>query len=272
MRILPIESLDATGLVRTACTALGEGPWSYGEEGATENFEALAEAIGVRDAHHMVRVNQKHTANIRVATIDDGGRGIYYQHIEAPRAFESASFDFRLGDGIDGLITNTPGLTLCTTEADCVPVFLLDPVTRSIGMIHSGWRGTAALISKRAISLMTSYFGANPRDIIAVLGPCICKDCYEVGPELVGDFEIFFAPERIEEIFMPHGDGKYLLDVPSAVRMTLQDCGVREENITMPFECTCHGAHFSSYRRDHIPHDRMLTAIVLAESHDSSMC
>ena len=45
--------------------------------------------------------------------------------------------------------------------------------------------------------------------------------------------------------------------------MTLLDAGVRSENITMPFECTCHGSHFASYRRDKLPRDRMLTAIVL---------
>ncbi|MDO5117580.1 MAG: peptidoglycan editing factor PgeF [Eggerthellaceae bacterium] len=263
MRYLPIKDLDATGLVRTACTLLGEGPWSYGEDGTAESFEALAKELGVRDAYHMVRVNQKHTANVRVATIEDGGRGIYHPHIESPRTMESATFDFRLGDGIDGLVTNTPGLALCTTEADCVPVFLLDPITRSVGMIHSGWRGTAALISKRAISLLTSYFGASPRDVLAVLGPCICKDCYEVGPELREDFEVFFPPERVSDLFTPHGDGKYLLDVPAAVRMTLLDAGITPEHITMPFECTCHGNDFASYRRDKDPHDRMLTAIVL---------
>lgn len=263
MRYLPIESFDATGLVRTACTMLGEGPWSYGEEGTEASFEALASELGVRDAYHMVRVNQKHTANVRVATIEDGGCGIYRPHIEAPRTLESATFDFSLGEGIDGLITNTPGLALCTTEADCVPVFLLDPVARAVGMIHSGWRGTAALISKRAISLMTSYFGSRPRDILAALGPCICRDCYEVGPELRDDFEMFFPSERIAELFTPHGGGKYLLDVPQAVRMTLLDAGVQPENITMPFECTCHGKRFSSYRRDKLPHDRMLTSIVL---------
>lgn len=263
MRYFPIDILDATGLVRTACTALGEGPWSYGEPGSEGNYEALAAELGVADAYHMVRVNQKHTANVRVATIEDGGCGIYRPHIEAPRTLESAPFDFSLGDGIDGLITNTPGLALCTLEADCVPVFLLDPVTRSIGMIHSGWRGTAALISKRAISLMTSYFGTRPRDIVAALGPCICRDCYEVGPELRDDFEVFFPPEHVAELFTPHGDGKFLLDVPQAVRMTLLDAGVPAENIAMPFECTCHGSRFASYRRDRLPHDRMLTAIAL---------
>ena len=130
-------------------------------------------------------------------------------------------------------------------------------------MIHSGWRGTAALISKRAISLMRSYFGASPRDILVALGPCICRDCYEVGPELREDFEVFFSPERLDELFAPHGEDKYLLDVSAAVQMPLLDAGIAAEHITMPFECTCHGTHFASYRRDHIPHDRMLTAIML---------
>ena len=262
MRYFPIENLDAAGLVRTACTALGEGPWSFGEPGTEASFEDLGAELGV-NAYHMVRVNQKHTATVHVATGIDGGRGIYLPHLEAPLQSDEVELDFRIADGIDGLITDEAGLALCTTEADCVPVFLLDPKTPAIGMLHSGWRGTASRISERAIGLMTKTYGTDPGDIIAVLGPCICKDCYEVGSELIEPFEAFFSSDQVAELFTPHKEGKYLLDVPRAVQMTLADAGVRTENITMPFECTCHGGRFPSYRRDKLPHDRMLTAIVL---------
>ncbi|MBE6464165.1 MAG: peptidoglycan editing factor PgeF [Eggerthellaceae bacterium] len=262
MRILPIENLDATGLVHTACTLLGEGPWSYGCENAERSFEDLGAEIGV-NAYHMVRVNQKHTANVHVATSIDGGRGIYFPHLEAPVPPENGAIDLRIGNGIDGIITNEEGLALCTTEADCVPLFLLDPKNRVIGMIHSGWRGTAARIGERAVKLMCSTYGSKPEEIIAALGPCICKDCYEVGSELIVPFSTSFDADKIAELFTPLGDGKYLLDVANAVRMTLLECGVKEENITMPFECTCHGKDFASYRRDKDPDDRMLTAIVL---------
>ena len=51
-------------------------------------------------------------------------------------------------DGLcDGVITNEKNLMLLTVEADCVPVYILDPVKKAIGMVHSGWRGTVQRIT-----------------------------------------------------------------------------------------------------------------------------
>jgi len=42
----------------------------------------------------------------------------------------------------DGLITGTPGLLLAIQTADCLPVILVDPKHRAVGVFHAGWRGT----------------------------------------------------------------------------------------------------------------------------------
>jgi len=82
----------------------------------------------------------------------------------------------------DGHATSDPGVLLAVTVADCVPVFLVDPSTRAVALLHAGWRGTAGAVLERGLALMTN--GASASDLRVHLGPAICGDCYEVGPEV----------------------------------------------------------------------------------------
>ena len=81
--------------------------------------------------------------------------------------------------GVDGLITNRPGLCLGVQVADCGPVYLLDPVRRAVGLLHSGRKGTELGIVPAAIALMATAFGSIPSDLVVQLGPCIRPPLYE---------------------------------------------------------------------------------------------
>ena len=83
--------------------------------------------------------------------------------------------------GVDGLVTNRPGLCLGVQVADCCPVYLVDPVSRCIGLVHSGRKGTELGIAPQAISKMKAHFGSNPIDLLVQLGPCIRPPLYEVN-------------------------------------------------------------------------------------------
>lgn len=83
-------------------------------------------------------------------------------------------------DACDGLITNQPGVCLGIYVADCCAVFLVDPVRRAIGLMHSGKKGTERGIAGRAINLMASRFGSVAQDLIVQLSPCIRPPHYEV--------------------------------------------------------------------------------------------
>lgn len=80
----------------------------------------------------------------------------------------------------DALITDDPNVCLGIYVADCGPVWLVDPVRRAIGCIHSGRKGTEARITAAAIDAMVENFGCVRTDIIAQLGPCIRPPNYEV--------------------------------------------------------------------------------------------
>jgi len=88
-------------------------------------------------------------------------------------------------EGVDGHVTATVGILLTVTVADCIPVYLVDPVRRSIGLLHSGWRGTACGIIERGISRMSKHCGSDVHNIVMHTGVGICAKCYEVGSEVM---------------------------------------------------------------------------------------
>lgn len=90
----------------------------------------------------------------------------------------------------DGLVTRQSGVSLVIRTADCAPVFLFDPINRSIGLVHSGKKGTELDIVTRTLHLMQSEFGCKPSNLMALLGPCIRPP----------DYEIDFASEIVQQL------------------------------------------------------------------------
>jgi copper oxidase (laccase) domain-containing protein len=82
--------------------------------------------------------------------------------------------------GIDGLITNEPGILLGIHVADCGALYLLDRKTGAIGLLHSGKKGTEQNITGKTIAAMMANCGTNPADLTAVLAPCIRPPHYEI--------------------------------------------------------------------------------------------
>jgi len=89
-----------------------------------------------------------------------------------------------LQDGSDGHACRTPGLLLAVTVADCIPIYLVDPVARAIALLHAGWRGTAAGILAAGIECLKGRAGSRVAHVAMHLGPGICGTCYEVGAEV----------------------------------------------------------------------------------------
>jgi copper oxidase (laccase) domain-containing protein len=83
-------------------------------------------------------------------------------------------------DGVDAVITKQHAIALGVHVADCCAVYIVDPATRAIGLIHSGHKGTELNIVGSAINQMTSEFGSTAADLIVQLSPCIRPPHYEV--------------------------------------------------------------------------------------------
>ena len=82
--------------------------------------------------------------------------------------------------GSDGIITNQRGVALGIYVADCCAVYIVDPKTPAIGLVHSGRRGTGLGVVSRAITQMVDRFGADPANMIVQLSPCIRPPHYEI--------------------------------------------------------------------------------------------
>lgn len=82
--------------------------------------------------------------------------------------------------GCDGFITNERGILLGIYVADCSAVYIVDPRTPAIGLVHSGRKGTELTIAGLAIEQMRTHFGSNPADLVVQLSPCIRPPHYEI--------------------------------------------------------------------------------------------
>ena len=148
----------------------------------------------------------------------------------------------------DALITNVKEVPLLILTADCVPVVIIDPKNKAIGVAHAGWRGTYDKISKNTIEEMTKNYNSNPEDLICVIGPSIGPCCYEVSEELVEKFNINLA-NHAGKFDIINGE-KHYLDLWKINELILKDCNVKDENIINLNICTnCNHEKFYSYRK-----------------------
>jgi len=208
-----------------------------------ENFRLFCEVSGL-DMSRLVLTAQTHTRNVIAVTASDCGRGL-----------------FRDGfSDVDGLVTNEKNVFLAAFFADCVPVFLLDPVKGVCGVVHSGWRGTAARIAENAISVMTCEYGCHAGDILAAIGPSVCARHYEVSDEVAN---IIAKGSRCPEAAL-YVDGHRHADLWEANRAVLTQCGISPDNIAMSGECTvCRPDRYYSHRLCGVRRGSMCAAIGL---------
>lgn len=208
------------------------------EDLVMENYERICQSIGIK-AENLVFTDQVHKANVRVATKEDRGMGI-----KKERTYRE----------IDGQITNQEEVSLLTFTADCVPLFFVDPVNKAIGLTHSGWRGTVSKIGQVTIEKMKMEYHSKSEDILVVIGPCICKNCYEVSDDVAKEFKEHFTKLQWETFLFPQEEvseegQKYQLDLWEANRQLLLEAGVPSEHIVKSELCTmCRQDLFFSHR------------------------
>ena len=95
---------------------------------------------------------------------------------------------------------------------------------------------------------MQKEFGCNPADIIACIGPCISKCCYEVDTPVYEEFKKL-EYLKLDEIFTNKGEGKYWLDMAQANKQVLLNAGLKPENMDISDLCTnCNADTLHSHR------------------------
>lgn len=233
----------------TRLGGVSRGPWAelnlgvrVGDEPAAvaENWRRFAGAVGFAPGGR-VSASQVHGASVRVVGPDD-----------------PPSPDGEVGE-YDALVTNVAGPVLVVRVADCVPIYILDPVRGACGVVHSGWRGTLAGASMAALARMGEEFGTRPGECLAAIGPSIGPCCYEVGESVAGRFREAYG----DRVVTRRGE-RWFLDLWAANRDGLATAGIPEGRIHGGGLCTaCRRDLFYSHRADGGKTGRMAAVIRL---------
>lgn len=150
---------------------------------------------------------------------------------------EAAAEGIHLSGHADGHVSSTPGLVLAVTVADCVPVSIVEPASRTVALLHAGWRGTAAGILEAGIAAVCKRTLAEPAQLWVHCGPAICGDCYEVGPEV-------HAALRLARPVLPTP-----VDLRAILSARAVEAGIPVTAVSRSRWCTrCDASRFFSYR------------------------
>jgi YfiH family protein len=184
----------------------------------------------------------------------------YYLHqIHSAEAWVVDRRDFSCSTKGDALVTAMPGAVLSVRVADCCPVLVATTDGRAVAAIHAGWRGAVGGAVNAAVAKLIEMADVDPPSLIAAVGPCIGFDAFEVGPEVLTEFEGVFgadAPVRHD------GNGKGHVDLVAGCRLQLMRCGLSMDRIDVTDRCTFRDANdFFSHRRDHGVTGRMAALI-----------
>lgn len=126
--------------------------------------------------------------------------------------------------------------------ADCLPVLLCNKQGTEIAAIHAGWRGMSLGIIEKTMQALH----AKPSDVFAWLGPAICQNCYEIGPEV----KAAFSHLAVTDAFKPSKNPEHFyFDLKKTATLILKTMGVEE--IEDSSICTAHTPNACySYRRE----------------------
>lgn len=242
---LPIISsglLHSTGLVISGI--------STRQGGVSPDPFGLNLSYSVGDAEENVRTNRQ---------LFFKALGVSPEQVAIPRQIHSSIVQYAKAPGAfpscDGLITDIPGVYLCITVADCLPVFVLDTKRKVVAALHAGWRGTAAMIARTGVTMMVEEFQCSPEHMVAYVGPGAGVCCYNVGTDVAK----MFATEFVRE-----DGGKTFIDLKAALISQLAGSGIPRESIEVSPHCTIDNSIlFHSYRRDKKSSGRMMGVIGL---------
>ena len=231
---LPFVRHGITG--RVGGLGRAEGNISYSEPrdpvDAWEMRQLWCRQIGI-DPATLVTAHQVHGNSVGVVPRVKAGTG------SAPGSGLFGKFD--------SLVTNEPNVAVMMTHADCLAIILCDPQTRSVGVVHAGWRGTVADVSGAAVRTLVDEFTSGPEQILAFVGPGICAECYAVGDEVLDSWHNSMPSGGERAVSRPNGQWHF--DITEANWMQLRAAGVREDAIERSRVCTrCGGDDWFSHR------------------------
>ena len=228
---------------------------------STGLYEGLNTGVGSNDDPVAVAENRRRIAE-HLGGVPDDLAACYQVHSPIARV-AAAGWKGERPEG-DATVTATAGVICAVLTADCAPVLLADPGAGVVGAAHAGWKGALDGVIQATVTAMQGL-GADPRRMVAVIGPCIARASYEVGADFQDRFDHqapgsarFFAPGTAAD--------KRLFDLPAFVLWRLEQAGVADAASTGD-DTRTDAARFYSNRRAYLNGEadfgRLMSAISL---------
>ncbi|MBR2131260.1 MAG: peptidoglycan editing factor PgeF [Oscillospiraceae bacterium] len=209
----------------------GSGVTPDHPEQVEENYRRFCNALGV-DVSKVVLAGQVHQDTVRHVTAADAGKGLFVQR------------DYTA----DALVTNESELNLMVFSADCGIFLLHDPVSRCVGAVHAGWRGTALGLPSKAVAEMGRLFGAKPENIRVAVGAGIGPCCFETDDDVPQAMREAFGA-AVEQFIKPMGQ-KWSVDLLQINLWRLRETGILTKHLDGMNVCTaCHPELYWSHRK-----------------------
>jgi len=226
------QPFDSLNLGNPSGTAVQDDP-----DRIATNYRLFLSATGM-GRRELIRVHQMHGAEVARAE-----RGT----------------NFASGQCADAIITADPARCCSVRTADCVPIFLASDDGKIVAAVHAGWRGIVAGILGRTVDLLWHAIeAADASQLVAAVGPCIGPTAFEVGTDVVDQFERLFG----HQVWIERGGEKGHLDLPAAAHLQLIAAGLSESRIDVARLCTVSmPKEFFSHRRDRGITGRMAAVI-----------
>jgi YfiH family protein len=220
---------------------LGRGVGDH-PESVAENHRRFADAVGYAPAG-LFELSQVH------------GRDVLRVKVGA----DPVSLRAESGDGLVG----ADGVVVGVRTADCVPVLVADPETRSVAALHAGWRGTALGVVPSGLEALIATSGAPASRLVAAVFPHIGPCCFEVSEDVAQTLAAACPQLTAAEVVQRRPAEKPHVDLAAILRAQLMAAGLPSAQIDVVAGCTrCEAERFFSFRRDGKASGRHLTAIV----------
>ena len=181
----------------------------------------------------------------RVSTMFTGGLPIYLpEQVHSGESVEVSSVsDMR--QKCDAVLVGREAVPVGVLTADCIPIILADPKSRSAAVVHAGRAGVFKKIVSATVQAMSDRFGTETGDLLAAVGPGIRSCCYEVGED------VFEGYEEFKPFFSQTDEGRGMLDMVSALSSEMESVGLNGDAILDSGVCTsCSSEEFYSHRTE----------------------
>ena len=239
VRYLSFDSLDQERVTHAVFTRRGgvsPRPWDSLNFGSTVGDELKNVVVNRQRAFECLNLDYQSTFDVWQVHSKD----VVVANAPRPPEVKHQKADI--------IVTDKPGVVLLMRFADCVPLLFYDPHHHIAGIAHAGWLGTVKGVASAAVEALRANYQTDPRDLIAVIGPSIGPDHYQIGPEVAERITASFGQDT--SAVLNRIDGRIYFDLWLANLIQLEQAGVR--TIESAQICTaCHLEDWYSHRGQH---------------------